>query len=64
MGFKIWISIVLLALLAVLIVQNAQPVTVRFLVWSIQAPEIAAILILVLVGFSLGFLAAKTGKKR
>ena len=64
MHVKTWISIGLLAVLAVLIFQNAQTVTVRFLMWSVRAPQIVAIIIFVLVGFGLGFLAAKTGKKR
>jgi len=51
-------------LLAILLIQNAQVVTFRFLVWTIRMPQMASILILVGVGFVLGILAAAMGKKK
>jgi uncharacterized integral membrane protein len=61
---KLFMIVGFFGLVAILLIQNSQLVTFRFLAWTIQAPEMAAILVLVGIGFLLGILAATTGKKK
>lgn len=56
--------IAFIALLIILLIQNAQFITFKFLVWTIRVPEVPAILLLVTVGFVLGFISAKSHRKK
>jgi uncharacterized integral membrane protein len=62
--FNFFIVLSFLALLTVLMIQNAQILVFRFLIWTVRLPQMAAILLLVVIGFVLGFVAAKAGKKK
>lgn len=64
MKFNVMVLIAFCALLVILLLQNTQFLTLRFLIWTVRVPEIAAILLLVMIGFVSGYLTAKTGKKK
>jgi uncharacterized integral membrane protein len=58
------IVISFIVLLIILLIQNAQFITFKFLIWTARVPEIAAILLLVTAGFLIGFISAKSGRKK
>jgi len=62
--FNVMVIVAFVVLLAVLLIQNSQFITFKFLVWTAQVPEVAAILLMVVIGFVLGFISAKSGKKK
>ncbi len=62
--FNIMVMIAFFLLLVVLLIQNSQFITFKFLIWTAQVQEVAAILLLVMIGFVLGFISAKSGKKK
>jgi uncharacterized integral membrane protein len=45
-------------------IQNAQILTFRFLIWTVKLPQLAAIILLAGIGFVFGFIAAKAKKKK
>ena len=51
--------IVLGVLLVIVMVQNAQPITFRFLNWSYQVSQLLLVIIVLVIGFIGGFIAAK-----
>jgi len=57
---KNFILIVLGVLIIVVMVQNAQPITFRFLNWSYQVSQLLLVVIVLLLGFLSGFIVAKT----
>ena len=59
----IWI-LVLVALFAVLLIQNAGKTPMRFYFWSVEAPLFILVFFIFLIGFFVGFLAAKSGRKK
>jgi uncharacterized integral membrane protein len=59
----IWI-LVLVALFAVLLIQNSQLATMRFFFWPIYAAQFILVFFIFLIGFIVGFLAAKSGRKK
>ena len=58
--------IVLGVLVLIVMVQNAQPITFRFLNWSYQVSQLLLVVIVLVLGFLSGFITAKvtSGKKR
>jgi uncharacterized integral membrane protein len=61
---KIILIAVLLVLLGVLLIQNAQEVVFRVFFWQIRMSQVILVPLAVLGGFILGYIAAKIGKKR
>jgi uncharacterized integral membrane protein len=62
--FNIVVMVAFLVLLTILMIQNAQIFTFRFLVWMVRIPQLAAIILLVGIGFTAGFVTAKATKFR
>lgn len=54
-----FVLIVLGVLVVVLMVQNAQPITFRFLNWSYQVSQLLLVAIVLVIGFLGGFISAK-----
>lgn len=54
--------IVLGVLLVIVMVQNAQPITFRFLNWSYQVSQLLLVVIVLVIGFLAGFITAKTSR--
>jgi uncharacterized integral membrane protein len=51
--------IVLGVLLVIVMVQNAQPITFRFLNWTYQVSQLLLVVIVLVLGFLAGFVTAK-----
>jgi uncharacterized integral membrane protein len=51
--------IVFLVLVIVIMVQNAQPTTFKFLNWSYQVSQLLLVVIVFAIGFLMGLVAAK-----
>jgi len=64
MKAKILIVAVLLALLAILLVQNTQEVIFRVYFWKISMSQVILVPLAVLVGFFFGYFAAKMGREK
>lgn len=58
---KVILLVVIAALAIILLVQNTQVVTYRLFIWSISVSQVILLPLAVLVGFVIGFLAAKMG---
>ena len=60
-----FILVVLGVLLVIVMVQNAQPITFRFLNWTYQVSQLLLVVIVLVIGFLGGFITAKlTGGSR
>ena len=60
---KVILALIILALAAVLLIQNTQVVTYRLYFWSVSVSQIILLPLAVLLGFIVGFLLAKmTGR--
>ena len=56
---------VVILLAAIILVQNTQVVTFRLLFWSAEISQLLLVLLMLGLGFMLGFLVAKlTGRKK
>ncbi|HPB83036.1 MAG TPA: LapA family protein [Spirochaetota bacterium] len=55
MNFKTSMMITLVVLASVIATQNTHPVQLKFLFWNMEMPLILFILIILLLGFALGF---------
>lgn len=64
MKAKTIIILILIILFAIILIQNTQIVTVQLFFWKLSMSRIILISLLMLVGFIIGFLVAKVGKKR
>jgi len=53
------VLIVLATLLVVLMVENSQTITFRFLKWSYQVSQVLLVTIVLVLGFACGFITAK-----
>ena len=63
-SFKQALLIFLLLLVILVMVQNAKPVPFQFLAWKYEVSQLLLVLIVLTVGFAVGFVAAKlTGRK-
>jgi uncharacterized integral membrane protein len=60
------VVILILAILALIVLfQNAQEATFRFLFWSVQTTQIFMVALMLAFGFVLGFVTGKlTGRKK
>ena len=57
--------VILFTLLAVLMIQNAQPVRFKFLNWQYDVSQLLLVLIVFVIGWLSGFIVAKTmGRKK
>jgi uncharacterized integral membrane protein len=57
-----FVLIVLGVLLVVVMIQNAQPVTFRFLNWRYQVSQLLLVVIVLVIGFLSGFITAKISR--
>jgi lipopolysaccharide assembly protein A len=55
---------VLIALSAIFILQNTGVVDLRFLFWTVSMSRVLLILILLAIGFALGWIVATTMRRR
>jgi uncharacterized integral membrane protein len=56
---KTWVLVALVVLVAVVVVQNAAVVTVRFLFWQVSLSQVVVLLATFAAGVAAGFGAAK-----
>jgi uncharacterized integral membrane protein len=56
--------VMLIMVLLIIMIQNAQPVTFTFLNWKYQVSQLLLVLIVFVLGFLTGYVVAKTGRKR
>lgn len=61
---KTIIGVALLVASLVVVIQNTEVVTLRFLFWELSASRIILIPLIMLVGFVLGYIAATLTEKR
>ncbi|UCE07331.1 MAG: LapA family protein [bacterium] len=64
MKFKTIVALILIALFLILLIQNIQVVTLRFLFWEITMSRIIFIPLILVIGFILGYIFAKTKKQK
>jgi len=64
MNLKNIVLLVLVVLIAILFVQNSQVVSITLLFWQVSMSGIIMFPLLVLIGFTLGYLVCKFGGKR
>ena len=64
MKFKIITVIVLLILLVVFALQNAEIVQIKLLFWTVAIPEVLLILVSVSLGIIIGMISLSIGSKR
>jgi len=56
--------VLLVMVLLIIMIQNAQPVTFTFLNWKYQVSQLLLVLIVFVLGFLTGYVVAKTTRKR
>jgi uncharacterized integral membrane protein len=61
---KTVISLVLVALVAVLVLQNSMLVPFRMLLWPVYMPVFLLVLGVFAIGLVVGYLAGRTGRRR
>jgi uncharacterized integral membrane protein len=62
---KTVLIVVLIALVIIVMVQNAQPITFRFLNWTYQVSQLLLVTIVFVVGFLVGLVTGKvTGRRK
>jgi len=59
MKTKVILILVIAALAVILLVQNTQIVTYRLFLWSVSVSQVILLPLAILIGFAIGFLAAK-----
>ena len=50
-------------LVVIMMIQNAQPITFRFLNWSYQVSQLLLVTIVLVLGFLAGFITAKLPRR-
>jgi len=60
---KQFILVVLGTLMVVVMVQNAQPITFRFLNWTFPVSQLLLVVIVLVLGFLTGFITAKVPRR-
>lgn len=63
MKAKTIIILVLIGLFAIILIQNTQVVPMQLFFWKLSMSRIILVLFFALIGFVIGFLLGKTGKK-
>lgn len=63
MKVKTIIILILIALFVIILIQNTQVVTIQLFFWKLSMSRIILICMLMLIGFIVGFLVAKIGRK-
>jgi uncharacterized integral membrane protein len=58
------IAIILILLAIIVMVQNAQPITFRFLNWNYQVSQLLLVAIVLVLGFLIGFLTAYVPRRK
>lgn len=61
---KFAIAIVLIILIVIVMVQNAQPITFRFLNWNYQVSQLLLVAIVLVLGFLVGFVTAWVPRRK
>ena len=55
---------ILIILAIILMIQNKQTVSIQLLFWAVNMPRVLLIVIILLVGFTIGYIAATMIAKR
>ena len=63
MKTKTIITVLLIVLCLIILLQNTQMVTLRFLFWELGISRIFLLPLLIIVGFIIGYVVAKVEKK-
>ncbi|MFZ5516224.1 MAG: DUF1049 domain-containing protein [Candidatus Zhuqueibacterota bacterium] len=63
MKAKMVLALVLIALILIIVIQNISVVTLRFLLWDLTMSRIIFIPMILIIGFILGYIAAKSKKR-
>ena len=60
-----WVTLFVILIVILVMIQNMNGIPVNFLFWEIEIPAIILILVALLAGFTLGYIAAirSSGKK-
>ena len=61
---KFAVAIILIILIVIVMVQNAQPITFRFLNWSYQVSQLLLVAIVLVLGFLAGFITAWVPRRK
>ncbi|MDW7680055.1 MAG: LapA family protein [bacterium] len=64
MNAKTIIILILAVILVIILIQSAQPVELKFLLWEIRMSQILFVAILLGIGFILGFIARSVRKRK
>ncbi len=56
--------VMLLTLLIIVMVQNAQPVTFKFLNWNYRVSQLLLVVIVFVIGWLMGYVGAKLSRKK
>lgn len=64
MNAKLIGIIVLLVVLVIFAIQNAQPVAIKFLFWGFETTAVLSILVSFLIGFLVGWLVMWVGPRK
>jgi uncharacterized integral membrane protein len=64
MKFKTIVALILIAFFLIILIQNIQVVTLRFLSWEISMSRIIFIPLILVIGFILGYIFAKAKKQK
>lgn len=63
MKAKTIIILILIVLFLIILIQNTQVVSLQLFFWKISMSRIILICLLIFIGFIIGFLVAKVGRK-
>jgi uncharacterized integral membrane protein len=55
---------VLIVLFAIILIQNSGMAALKFYLWNIYAPQFILVFLVFCLGFLVGFLVAKTGRRK
>ncbi len=64
MNTKVVILLVLIFLAIILMVQNKAPVAIQMFFWSVNMPRVLLIVIILLIGFAIGYVAASMKSRK
>jgi uncharacterized integral membrane protein len=61
---KLWLALFLALLILVVIAQNTEVVTMKFLFWEASLSRVVLLLLTLIVGFVVGFVVAKMPRRK
>lgn len=63
-GFKLIVTMTTLVLAAIILFQNTHEATIRLLFWKVEVSLVVLIVLMLALGFFLGWLVAKLPRRR